>query len=108
MAGYKLQVAPGKNALELLKDQEVKTSVAFAWRSGAWSHLRLQIRKRKAGEWKIEGKAWEQGRPEPPAWMISCDETEEPVGGRASVLGSPFAGTAIWFDDLRVERVGEP
>ena len=39
--------------------------------------------------------------------MISYDDTEEPVGGRASVLGSPFAGTPIWFDDLRVERVPE-
>jgi hypothetical protein len=39
--------------------------------------------------------------------MVAVDEAEEPVGGRASVLGSPFAGTPIWFDDLRVERVGE-
>lgn len=105
VAGFKLQVSPGKQALELLKDQEVKTSLAFDWRSGTWTQLRLQIRKVKAGEWKIEGKAWPPGSPEPKEWMISCDETEEPVGGRASVLGSPFAGTPIWFDDLRVERV---
>lgn len=107
VAGYKLQVAPGKKALELLQDQEVKTSVVFDWRSGAWTQLRLQIRKVKAGEWKVEGKAWPQGSAEPKTWMVSCDETEEPVGGRASVLGSPFAGTPIWFDDLRVERVAE-
>lgn len=107
VAGFKLQVAPGKKALELLKDQEVKTSVAFDWRSGAWTQLRLQIRKVKAGEWKIEGKVWTQGNAAPKEWMVSCDETEEPVGGRASVLGSPFAGTPIWFDDLRVERVAE-
>jgi hypothetical protein len=105
VAGFKLQVSPGKKALELLKDQEVKTSLAFDWRSGSWTQLRLQVRKVKAGGWKIEGKAWPQGSPEPKDWMVSCDETEEPVGGRASVLGSPFAGTPIWFDDLRVERV---
>lgn len=105
VAGFKLQVSPGKKALELLKDQEVKTSVAFDWRSGAWTQLRLQIRKVNAGEWKIEGKAWTQGSAEPKAWMVSCDETAEPVGGRASVLGSPFAGTPIWFDELRVERI---
>ena len=105
VAGYKLQVAPGKKALELLKDQEVKTSVAFDWRSGAWTQLRLQIRKVKAGEWQIEGKAWPQGSAEPKEWMVTFDEKEEPVGGRASVLGSPFAGTPIGFDDLRVERV---
>jgi hypothetical protein len=107
VAGYKLQVAPGKKALELLKDQEVKTSVPFDWQSGAWTQLRLEVRKVKAGEWKIQGKAWPQGSAEPKEWMVAVDESEEPVGGRASVLGSPFAGTAIWFDDLRVERVGE-
>ncbi len=107
VAGFKLQVSPGKKALELLKDQEVKTSLAFDWRSGSWTLLRLQVRKVKAGGWKIEGKAWSQGSPEPKDWMVSCEETEEPVGGRASVLGSPFAGTPIWFDDLRVERVAE-
>ena len=105
VAGFKLQVSPGKKALELLKDQEVKTSLAFDWRSGTWTQLRLQVRKVKAGEWSIQGKAWPQGSAEPKEWMVSCDETEEPVGGRASVLGSPFAGTPIWFDDLRVERV---
>jgi L-fucose isomerase-like protein len=107
VAGYKLQVAPGKKALELLKDQEVKTSLPFDWQSGAWTQLRVLIRKVKAGEWKIEGKAWPQGSAEPKEWMVAVDEAEEPVGGRASVLGSPFAGTPIWFDDLRVERVGE-
>ncbi|MCC6823246.1 MAG: hypothetical protein V9H26_24440 [Verrucomicrobiota bacterium] len=107
VAGFKLQVAPAKKALELLKDQEVKTSVAFEWQTGAWTQLRLQIRKAKTGAWKIEGKAWSQGSAEPKEWMVSFDETEAPVGGRASVLGSPFAGTPILFDDLRVERVAE-
>ena len=105
VAGYKLQVAPGKKTLELLKDQEVKTSVAFDWRSGAWTELRLQIRQVKAGEWKVEGKAWAQDAGEPTGWMVLFDEKEEPAGGRASLLGSPFAGTPIWFDELRVEKV---
>ena len=107
VAGFKLQVSPGKKSLELLKDQEVKTSVAFDWQSGTWMQLRLQIRKIKAGEWMIEGKAWAQGSAEPKEWNVAFDEKEEPVAGRASVLGNPFAGTAIWFDDLRVERVAE-
>ena len=107
VAGYKLQVSPGKKSLELLKDQEVKISAAFDWQSGGWTQLHLQIRKVKAGEWRIEGKAWAQGNVEPGEWSVAFDEKEEPVAGRASVLGNPFAGTAIWFDDLRVERVAE-
>lgn len=105
VSGYKLQVAPAKKALELLKDQDVKTSVPFDWKPGAWTHLRLQVRKVKDGEWKIEGKAWPQGSAEPNGWAISLDEKDEPIAGKASVLGSPFAGTPIWFDDLKVERV---
>jgi len=107
VSGWKLQVSPGKKVLELLKDQEIKASAAFDWKAGTWTQLRLQIRKVKDGAWRIEGKAWGQGESEPKDWLVVFDEKEEPVAGRASVLGSPFAGTPIWFDDLAVERVAE-
>jgi len=104
VGGWKLQVSPAKKALELLSDQEVKATVPFDWKSGAWVQLRLQIRKLKEGAWKIEGKAWPHGEIESKGWLISADESEEPVTGKASVLGSPFAGTPIWYDDLVVEK----
>lgn len=104
VSGWKLQVAPGKKAIEILKDQESKATLAFDWKTGEWTQLRLQIRKIKDGEWKIEGKAW-QGGGEPKDWMISFEDKEAPVSGRSSVMGSPFAGTPIWFDDLRVKWV---
>lgn len=107
VSGYKLQVSPAKKALELLKDQELKASVAFDWKPGTWTNLRLQVRKVKEGEWRIEGKAWQQGSVEPGEWSISLDEKEEPIAGKASVMGSPFSGTPICFDDLKVERVGK-
>jgi hypothetical protein len=105
VGGFKLQVAPGKKMLELLKDQDVKASTAFDWKGGEWMQLRLQIRKLKDGEWKIEGKAWPQNATEPKEWMLSLDEKEEPLAGKASVIASPFSGTPIGFDDLRVESV---
>src|SRR5437660_7625411 len=49
VAGYKLQVSPAKKMLELYKDQELKTSVPFEWKSGQWMNLRLQIRRLKEG-----------------------------------------------------------
>lgn len=104
VSGWKLQASPGKKAVELLKDQEVKATVSHDWKSGTWTQLRLEIRKVKDGAWKIEGKAWPAGEAEPKAALISFDETEEPTPGKASILGSPFAGTPIWFDDLRVEK----
>ena len=105
VGGYRLQVSPGKKALELYQDQDVRASVAYDWKPGEWMRFRLRVRKVKDGEWKIEGKAWPPRTPEPAQWMIAFDEKEAPVAGCASVFGSPFSGTPIWFDDLVVERV---
>lgn len=100
VAGHRLQVSPAKKLLELYKDQELKAGVPFDWKSGQWTHLRLQVRKVKEGEWKVEGKVWLQGSAEPSDWMIAADMKEGPTAGRASVFGSPFSGTPIQFDDL--------
>jgi len=105
VSGWKLQVSPSKKAVELLKDQEIKATVNYNWKTGAWTQMRLGIHTGKTGAWKIEGKAWAAGEPEPKAAVISFEETEEPTPGKASILGSPFAGTPIWFDDLRVEKI---
>ena len=104
VAGYRLQVSPAKKLLELYRDQQLKGSIPFDWKSGEWTNLRLQVRKDKAGGWKIEAKAWATGSPEP-AWMIAVDENEDPPTGRASVFGSPYSGTPIQFDDLVIAKV---
>ena len=99
-SAYRLQVSPAKKALELFKGDEVKATVPFEWQSGAWARLRLQVRKVKDGQWKVEGKAWTDK--EPPAWLVSFDEREQPVAGKASIWGSPYATTPIRFDDLKL------
>ena len=104
VGGYRLQVSPGKKALELYQDQDVRASVAYDWKPGEWMRFRLQVRKVKDGEWRIEGKAWPAGTSEPAQWMVAFDEKEAPVAGCASVFGNPFSGTPIGFDDLLVER----
>ncbi len=103
--GYKLQVSASKKQLELSKGDAVKASVPFEWISGQWTHLKLQVRKVKNGEWKVEGKVWQKSDKEPAAWTISFDETEQPTAGRAAVWGNPFSGTPIRFDDLRVAAI---
>ncbi len=105
--GYRLQVAPAKKALELYKADTVVTSAPFDWQPGKWTHLKLRERKTSAGDWKIEGKAWTQGTKEPDSWTISADEKEGLPAGRASVWGSPYAGTPIRFDDFVVARTAE-
>ena len=105
VAGYKLQISPAKKMLELYKDQDVKKFVPYDWKSGQWTRLRLQVRKVIDGAWKVEGKVWVEGMPEPTEWMIGTDEKEAPGSGRASVFGSPFSGTPIQFDDFVLRTV---
>ena len=99
-SAYRLQVSPAKKTLELFKGDEVKAAVPYEWQSGAWTRLRLQVRKVKNGLWKVEGKVWTDK--EPSAWLVSFDEKEQPVSGRASIWNSPYATTPIRFDDLKV------
>ena len=101
--GYRLQVSPAKRQVELLKGDESVASAPFDWLSDTWTEVRLQVRKVKEGAWRVEGKAWAQGKPEPTTWQVAADEsTTPPAAGRASIWGAPFATTPIRFDDLRV------
>jgi hypothetical protein len=105
IAGYRLQLSPAKKSVELYKGDTSITNASFDWNSGHWLNFRLQIRTTNPGEWKVEGKVWNAENPEPSNWMVTFDEKETPVSGRPSVFGSPFAGTPIQFDDLRVGRI---
>lgn len=105
--GYRLQVSPAKKQIELLKGDETKIGAPFEWQSDQWTVLRLQLRKIKDGAWKIEGRAWAHGSPEPTAWMITFDDTEAPAPGRASLWGAPYANTPIRFTDLAVTPAQE-
>lgn len=99
VGGYRLQVSPGKKALEIFQGDEPRQSVAYEWPDASWTSLRVQVRKAGAG-WIVEGKAWPAGTPEPAAWTITFETKEAPPSGRAGIWGSPFSGTPIRFDDL--------
>ena len=104
-AGYKLQVSAAKKLLELSKGDEVVAKTPFTWESDSWTMLKIQVRKVKDGDFAVEGKAWKQGTPEPDKWLLTYEEKSEPLAGRASIWGNPFAGTPIDFDDLMVSTV---
>ena len=101
-SGFRLRVSPSKQALELYHGEDLNTNAPFVWKSGAWTLLRLQVRASGGQSWKVEGKAWLEGTPEPADWMISWDESTAPPNGKASVWGTPYSGTPIWYDDLKV------
>jgi hypothetical protein len=102
-SGYRLQVSPGKGTLDIYQADVVVAGVPYDWKSGQWTVVRLQVVS-AGGGWKVEGKAWLQGAPEPDKPLISLDEKEEPRAGRASIWGSPFSTTPIRYDDLLVTR----
>ena len=104
--GYRLQVTPGKQLLELFKADEVIASVGYEWKSGQWTKMKLAVRKTGTG-WTVEGKAWTQGTNEPEHPMVTTEQKFQPPAGRAAIWGEPYATTPIQFDDLMVKRVGD-
>jgi len=102
VGGYRLQVSPAKQALELFKGGEERLNVVnvpYTWASDTWTSLRIQVRK-TGSSWVIEGKAWPAGSPEPEKWMITTEDKEAIRPGRAGIWGSPYSGLPIRFDDL--------
>lgn len=100
--GYRLRVVPAKKAVELVKGDNVLAQAPFDWESGSWTLLRIQLRKSGDAAWTVEGKAWKEGTPEPATWMVTWQDTQKPIAGRAAIWGLPFAGTPIRFDDLQL------
>jgi hypothetical protein len=105
VGGYRLHVSPAKKALELFRGDEPITTAPFNWESGSWTVLRLEQVKVKEGEYAVRGKAWKLGEKEPADWAIKHTAKAEIPPGRPSIWGSPYAGTPIQFDDLRVTPV---
>jgi hypothetical protein len=110
LGGYRLRVAPARGALELFKGPEeggeTAASTPFQWKSGEWTWVQLQVRKAGESEWRVEGKAWLDGSPEPADWMVSTVQKDKPLPGRPFVAASPFSGTPIRFNQLVVTQVG--
>jgi len=104
VSGYRLQVSAAKKTIEIFKGDEAKASAPFEWQSGTWTRLRIEAHKTDKG-WAAQGKAWADGSPEPADWMIKFEDPEQSSPGRAGIWGNPFAGTAIRFDDLRLEKI---
>jgi hypothetical protein len=107
VSGYRLQVAPAKRALEILKGDLLKASVPFEWDRDSWTQLRILLRKTGESEWQVEGKAWKHGTPEPDSWQVTWEETQTPIAGRPAIWGMPYSGTPIRFDDLKVFALDE-
>ena len=102
--GYRLQVAPAKRAIELLKGSAVMAKVPFRWGGGEWLRLALRVEQTGAAEWTVSGRGWADGKKAPAKPTITHKETKEPRNGKPSIWGSPYSGTPIRYDDIVVKK----
>ena len=105
--GYRLQVAPAKRAIELLKGSAVVAKVPFRWGGGEWLRLALRVEQTGTAEWTITGKVWPDGKKAPDKPTITHKEAKEPRNGKPSIWGSPYSGTPIRYDDIVVKKTAK-
>lgn len=105
--GYRLQVAPAKRAIELLKGSAVVANVPFRWGGGEWLRLALRVEQISAAEWTVSGRVWADGKKAPAKPTITHKETKEPRNGKPSIWGSPYSGTPIRYDDIVVKKTAK-
>jgi hypothetical protein len=99
--GFKLQVSPAKDAVEIYKGDQIVATQELKWESGAWYILKLQTKAEGAGV-RVQAKIWRDKEPEPKDWQLTATDPAAPPAGKASVWGKPFAGTPIRYDDIKV------
>ena len=105
--GYRLQVAPAKRAIELLKGSAVVAKVPFRWGGGEWLRLSLRVEQTGATEWTVSGRVWADGKKAPAKPTITHKEAKEPRNGKPSIWGSPYSGTPIRYDDIVVKKTAK-
>ena len=105
--GYRLQVAPAKRAIELLKGSTVVAKVPFRWGGGEWLRLALRVEQTGAAEWIISGRVWADDKKAPAKPSITHKEAKEPRNGKPSIWGSPYSGTPIRYDDIVVKKTAK-
>jgi hypothetical protein len=104
-SGYRLQVTPAKNAVELFKGETAVATANFKWISGEWTQLRLALRPAPDGTFILEGAAWPATGTAPDQPLVTFTEAKLQPAGKAGAWGLPFSGTPIRFDDLKVTKL---
>ena len=93
---------PARKEIHLVKNNEVIQTAPFAWKSGSQVMLRLAVSPAGVGKWTVTCKAWAAGTPEPADAQITHKTSSLPTRGQCSIWGTPYAGTPIDFDGIKV------
>lgn len=105
MSGYKLRVVPAKKEIELVRNEEPVASAPFDWEPGKWYFVRLRVAGSAEAGWKVEGWAWTDGAEAPETPQISFDGEPARLQGKGSIVGTPYSGLPILFDDVEIKAL---
>ncbi len=100
--GFRLRIDCPAGKLRLLRGEDVLAEEPFAWKSGSWMHLRFRVEPAGEEGAKVLCKVWDAIDKEPPEWSLVHRDKAPFAGGKCVLWGIPYAGTEIYFDDLRV------
>ncbi len=103
ISGAKVRVVPARKAIELVLGEEtILATVDFPdWKEDAWSTVEITVSEKDAA-WSAEARVWADGQPRPESPTLSAKLPAAPTGGKAGILGTPYAGKTILFDDVTI------
>lgn len=109
MSGFKLRVFPIKKQVELVRgEEEPAATAAFSeWKGDTWTHLKLRVTGSQEDGWKVEGWVWMEGAEPTEEPLISHEIEGTRLQGKGSVVGTPYAGLPIWYDDIVIKAVAD-
>lgn len=106
-SGYRLMLAPAKKEIQIVKGDENTAAVLKAgpaeWTSGAWLKLKLESKMGDNKQWVLTGKVWPANAAEPKEATITVEDSGSKGQGKCSIVATPFSGTPIYFDDIKLE-----
>jgi hypothetical protein len=101
-SGYRIRIVGAEKLMEICKEEERKAEAAVEWKSDVWTWLELSVVPAADGKWQIEGRMWAEGAVRPEKATVSLTTEVAPPNGKASVLGAPYSGLPIHFDDVEI------
>lgn len=102
ISGYMLRLNAPARKIEILYEDESVASESFAWKSGKWYVLRIDVMKTGDKKWDVRGKAWPADEDEPAKPSVRHAAVGELPDGDPSIFGFPISGLPMYFDALTV------
>jgi len=102
-SGYRLVVAPAQKQLQLTKNEEVIKTAPLQWPDATWFVIKLDVKQTGEKQWTVEASAWPADAKAPSEPQIKHDDPTLRGQGKCSIWATPYSGTPIFFDDVKIE-----